>query len=55
MEVLAEVERSGFVESRHLGAVAVADADGRLLAGDGLPPEAQTLSQTWLAAALNAA
>ena len=35
MEVLAEVERSGFVESRHLGAVAVADADGRLLAGAG--------------------
>jgi L-asparaginase II len=32
VEVLAEVERSGFVESRHLGAVAVADADGRLLA-----------------------
>ena len=37
MEVLAEVERSGFVESRHLGAVAVADADGRLLAGAGDP------------------
>ena len=37
MEVLAEVERSGFVESRHLGAVAVADADGRLLAAAGDP------------------
>lgn len=37
MEVLAEVERSGFVESRHLGAVAVADADGRLLASAGDP------------------
>jgi L-asparaginase II len=37
VEVLAEVERSGFVESRHLGAVAVADADGRLLAGAGDP------------------
>ena len=28
MEVLAEVERSGFVESRHLGAVVVASPDG---------------------------
>jgi len=37
VEVLAEVERSGFVESRHLGAVAVADADGRLLAVAGDP------------------
>ena len=37
MEVLAEVERSGFVESRHLGVVAVADADGRLLATAGDP------------------
>ena len=37
MEVLAEVERSGFVESRHLGVVAVADADGRVLAGAGDP------------------
>jgi L-asparaginase II len=37
VEVLAEVERSGFVESRHLGAVAVADADGRLLATAGDP------------------
>ena len=35
VEVLAEVERSGFVESRHLGAVVVADADGRLLATAG--------------------
>jgi L-asparaginase II len=37
VEILAEVERSGFVESRHLGAVAVADADGRLLAAAGDP------------------
>ena len=37
MEVLAEVERSGFVESRHLGAVAVADVDGRVLASVGDP------------------
>ena len=37
VEVLAAVERSGFVESRHLGAVAVADADGRLLATAGDP------------------
>jgi L-asparaginase II len=37
MEVLAEVERSGFVESRHLGAVAVADTDGELLAAAGDP------------------
>jgi L-asparaginase II len=37
VEVLAEVERSGFVESRHLGAVAVADAEGRLLAAAGDP------------------
>ena len=42
MEVLAEVERSGFVESRHLGAVAVADADGRLLAGAGDPDWSST-------------
>jgi L-asparaginase II len=37
VEVLAEVERSGFVESRHLGVVVVADADGRLLATAGDP------------------
>ena len=37
VEVLAEVERSGFVESRHLGSVAVADAEGRLLATAGDP------------------
>jgi L-asparaginase II len=37
MEVLAEVERSGFVESRHLGAVAVADPDGEVLAAAGDP------------------
>jgi L-asparaginase II len=35
--VLAEVERSGFVESRHLGVVVVADADGRVLAAAGDP------------------
>jgi L-asparaginase II len=37
MEVLAEVERSGFVESRHLGTVAVASPDGELLAAAGDP------------------
>jgi L-asparaginase II len=37
VEVLAEVERSGFVESRHLGVLAVADADGRVLASAGDP------------------
>jgi L-asparaginase II len=37
VEVLAEVERSGFVESRHLGAVTVCDAEGRLLATAGDP------------------
>jgi L-asparaginase II len=37
MEVLAEVERSGFVESRHLGAVAVTSPDGELLAAAGDP------------------
>jgi len=37
MEVLAEVERSGFVESRHLGVVAVAGPDGELLAAAGDP------------------
>jgi L-asparaginase II len=37
MEVLAEVERSGFVESRHLGAVAVASPAGELLAAAGDP------------------
>src|SRR5215218_9680986 len=37
MEVLAEVERSGFVESRHLGAVVVASPDGELLAAAGDP------------------
>jgi L-asparaginase II len=37
MEVLAEVERSGFVESRHLGAVAVAGPTGELLAAAGDP------------------
>jgi L-asparaginase II len=37
VEVLAEVERSGFVESRHLGVVAVADAEGQVLASAGDP------------------
>jgi len=37
MQVLVEVERSGFVESRHFGAAAVADADGNLLAAVGDP------------------
>jgi L-asparaginase II len=37
MEVLAEVERSGFVESRHLGAVVVAGPTGELLAAAGDP------------------
>lgn len=35
MEVLVEVERSGFVESRHYGCVAVCDPDGRLVASAG--------------------
>ncbi len=35
MQVLAEVERSGFVESRHYGIVVVADADGEVLAAAG--------------------
>jgi L-asparaginase II len=37
MEVLAEVERSGFVESRHLGVVAVVSPSGELLAAAGDP------------------
>jgi L-asparaginase II len=37
MQVLAEVERSGFVESRHLGAVVVADAGGAVQAAVGDP------------------
>jgi L-asparaginase II len=37
MQVIVEVERSGFVESQHLGAVAVADADGTVLASAGDP------------------
>jgi L-asparaginase II len=37
MQVIVEVERSGFVESQHLGAVAVADAEGNLVAGAGDP------------------
>jgi len=34
---LAEVVRSGFVEGRHLGSVAVLDADGKLVAAAGDP------------------
>jgi L-asparaginase II len=37
MQVIVEVERSGFVESQHPGAVAVADADGSLIASLGDP------------------
>jgi L-asparaginase II len=37
MHVLAEVERSGFVESCHLGAVVVTDADGAVQAAVGNP------------------
>ncbi len=37
MQVLVEVERSGFVESRHFGTAVVADADGTVLAAVGDP------------------
>jgi L-asparaginase II len=37
MQVIVEVERSGFVESQHLGAVAVADAEGAVVAAAGDP------------------
>jgi len=37
MQVLAKVERSGFVESQHLGAAVVADATGIVLAAAGDP------------------
>jgi L-asparaginase II len=37
MRVLVEVERSGFIESRHLGAVVVADADGAVQVAVGDP------------------
>jgi L-asparaginase II len=37
MQVLVEVERAGFVESRHLGAVVVADANGTVQAAVGDP------------------
>ncbi|HZD68550.1 MAG TPA: asparaginase [Actinomycetes bacterium] len=37
MQVLVEVERSGFVESRHLGAVVVVDAGGAVRASVGDP------------------
>jgi L-asparaginase II len=39
MQVLVEVERSGFVESRHLGMAVVVDADGAPLATVGDPHE----------------
>jgi L-asparaginase II len=39
MQVLAEVERSGFVESRHLGIAAVVDPDGATVATVGDPDE----------------
>jgi L-asparaginase II len=39
MQVLVEVERSGFVESRHLGVAVVVDADGTPLATVGDPDE----------------
>jgi L-asparaginase II len=37
MRVIVEVDRSGFVESQHYGAVAVADADGAVVAAAGDP------------------
>src|SRR6266542_393864 len=37
MRVIVEVERSGFVESQHFGAVAVADAEGTVVAAAGDP------------------
>jgi L-asparaginase II len=37
MQVLVEVERAGFVESRHLGALVVADADGTVQVAVGDP------------------
>ena len=37
MRVVVEVERSGFVESQHFGAVAVADAAGTVVAAGGDP------------------
>ena len=37
MQVLVEVERDGFIESRHLGAVVVADADGAVHVAVGDP------------------
>jgi L-asparaginase II len=37
MQVIVEVDRSGFVESQHLGAVAVADAEGTVVAAAGDP------------------
>jgi L-asparaginase II len=39
MRVVAEVERSGLVESRHYGIVVVADVGGRVLAAAGDPDE----------------
>jgi L-asparaginase II len=37
MRVIVEVDRSGFVESQHLGVVAVADAEGTVVAAAGDP------------------
>ncbi|HZD37688.1 MAG TPA: asparaginase [Actinomycetes bacterium] len=37
MRVIVEVDRSGFVESQHFGAVAVADAEGTVVAAAGDP------------------
>jgi L-asparaginase II len=37
MRVIVEVDRSGFVESQHVGAVAVADAEGTVVAAAGDP------------------
>lgn len=37
MQVIVEVDRSGFVESQHLGVVAVADAEGTVVASAGDP------------------
>lgn len=44
--LLIEVTRGGLVESRHAGAIAVADAQGRLLAGYGDPRQVTFLRST---------
>jgi L-asparaginase II len=46
MQVLVEVERSGFVESRHLGMAVVVDAGGAPLASVGDPDEPVYLRST---------